>query len=653
MRRATLGTMNIGNKTRIPTKEKGAVRSRSSLGLGGRFSNSGPRTSGARPKTSFGSSRRSSQYGRGDPYTQIKDTRPLSDKSYQQQEIREILQFLSENDYEHPMSMKTMMRPTNKEFINVFSFLYSRISPEPMVKPEEELPKVMKKIGYQFTIHKTSLSNVASPHAWPILLGALHWLLELVKFSMAVNDEVEHCLFPMIEGEDDEGDFAAMRKVYFDFLERSYSAFIEDKRDLRDLGEYTDALIEELRSQNDPLTSEVEQLSQENIQLEEELKRLENEPSRLEALMEKRGTLETDKSKFEVYIADLRRHRVKLDERRLQSEEALNTAKLEEEATSAEKTKLQRILANQELSAADVQRMKQEGDELKKTLTKLEETSDSMDQEIWEKEMSYARRHEQVLVQCQDYNERARKLKLIPSTAENAAGVDYELRCHLGRMTLDIKNQLKPSLLRFKQQIAECSCRCESELINLKEKHDVLQEQISEKEEAIAVFEEKIVVLEKEIQWRKQQYDEQHNKLSCEVEELQNKIDRLRMESQISVSDKRRHLEEAKERLKTKTVEMEHQRRQYELFLSTVCELVIEHKTILQERVIEIRKGVEEITETIKKLPPLTSKLLSKADIDRMLPGGENEGNLKKTEEGSLDEAVAQSEEKPKQEMND
>jgi hypothetical protein len=49
------------------------------------------------------------------------------------------------------------------------------------------------------------------------------------------------------------------------------------------------------------------------------------------------------------------------------------------------------------LSAADVQRIKQRSGELKKALSKLEEASDSLDQEIWEKEMNYARRHEQVL----------------------------------------------------------------------------------------------------------------------------------------------------------------------------------------------------------------------------------------------------------------
>ena len=54
-------------------------------------------------------------------------------------------------------------------------------------------------------------------------------------------------------------------------------------------------------------------------------------------------------------------------------------------------------MANQELSAADVQRMKQKGEELKKTLSKLEEKGDSLDQEIWEKEMNYTRKHEKVL----------------------------------------------------------------------------------------------------------------------------------------------------------------------------------------------------------------------------------------------------------------
>ena len=69
----------------------------------------------------------------------------------------------------------------------ISQFLYSRIDPSETYKtlsekkPEEEVPKILKSLGYPFTIHKRSLASVGSPHTWPILLGALHWLMELVK----------------------------------------------------------------------------------------------------------------------------------------------------------------------------------------------------------------------------------------------------------------------------------------------------------------------------------------------------------------------------------------------------------------------------------------------------------------------------------------
>ena len=75
---------------------------------------------------------------------------------------------------------------------------------------------------------------------------------------------------------------------------------------------------------------------------------------------------------------------------------ACHRLKLEGDDNNVMTLQLQKILANQELSAADVQRMRQKSEELKKALSKLEGQRDSLDEEIWEKEMSYARRHEQV-----------------------------------------------------------------------------------------------------------------------------------------------------------------------------------------------------------------------------------------------------------------
>lgn len=57
---------------------------------------------------------------------------------------------------------------------------------------------------------------------------------------------------------------------------------------------------------------------------------------------------------------------------------------------------LQQTLNNQELSAADVERMKHEKRELQKAVEQLEKGRDYFDQQIWEKEMQYAKKHEEV-----------------------------------------------------------------------------------------------------------------------------------------------------------------------------------------------------------------------------------------------------------------
>ncbi|XP_046842838.1 kinetochore protein NDC80 homolog isoform X1 [Xenia sp. Carnegie-2017] len=608
MRSSTSGSTNQGNRSRIPTKEK---QSRSSISQGGRLSNTGARLSGiSRPKTSFGaSSRKSSQYGR-ESYMQIKETRPLSDKSYQHQEIQDILQFLSVNDYQHPISMKTMTIPTSKEFLKVFSFLYSHISPKENYtklkqKPDEEVPRILKTLGYPFTIHKTLLSNVGSPHTWPVLLGALHWLMELVKLAQNVNDTMDECLFPM----NDED------KLYFDYLEKAYEAFIYGQ-DLDNLDEYTEALYEELRNKNAPLIAENEELSHENKLLEEELARLESEPSKLEALVEQKRTLCLDKTKFETYITDLEKHRLKLEERKIQNKQKLNDLNLEYTATSREKEQLEKVLAKQELSAADVQRMKYKADEQRRILQKLHERRDTLDENIWATEMNYARRYEQVLEKVEHYNEKCRQVKLIPSSAENACGNDYELQLSGGRLSLDVRGHLTIKLFRVKQQFTQETFRYDADTLKLKEKLDLVQEQISEKQYDIQCSNDKTATVEKELAWNIQQYDEELKILSDGIEDQRNLIDRLRLDNQTEMSGKRKKLEDAKERLKSTEVELKREEESLKSFLRNGCERVLKHKTIIENRVKEVQKNTKEWSVKMRSAIPEVSCVLSKEEID-------------------------------------
>ena len=50
-------------------------------------------------------------------------------------------------------------------------------------KLDEEVPKVLKLIGYPFTIQKSYLSTVGAQHTWPTILAALTWLKNLIQVS--------------------------------------------------------------------------------------------------------------------------------------------------------------------------------------------------------------------------------------------------------------------------------------------------------------------------------------------------------------------------------------------------------------------------------------------------------------------------------------
>lgn len=47
------------------------------------------------------------------------------------------------------------------------------------VKMEEEVPRTLGYFAYPFNVAKSCLKSVGSPHAWPILIGVLIWLIDV------------------------------------------------------------------------------------------------------------------------------------------------------------------------------------------------------------------------------------------------------------------------------------------------------------------------------------------------------------------------------------------------------------------------------------------------------------------------------------------
>ena len=112
---------------------------------------------------------------------------------------------------------------------------------------------MFKSLGYPYTISKTSMSAVGSPHAWPQLLGALQWLIELLVYDREATMSGGHAAAAFDESLPDrtakEGD-----AKFIEYLGLAYGAFLggndEEYEDLEH--EFTAALAAQ--------TSEVKQL---------------------------------------------------------------------------------------------------------------------------------------------------------------------------------------------------------------------------------------------------------------------------------------------------------------------------------------------------------------------------------------------------------
>jgi len=64
-----------------------------------------------------------------------------------------------------------------------FKHLYCQFDPNHKIsqKIAEEIPKILKSLKYPFTISKSAMFSIGSLHSWPPLLGALHWMVDLIK----------------------------------------------------------------------------------------------------------------------------------------------------------------------------------------------------------------------------------------------------------------------------------------------------------------------------------------------------------------------------------------------------------------------------------------------------------------------------------------
>jgi kinetochore protein NDC80 len=233
---------------------------------------------------------------RGDAST---DPRPIKDKAFVNKNIRVLLNFLTDHNYDFPISPRILSRPAVRDFANIIQFLFRKIDPNfnSAGKFEDEVIQMFKALGYPFNISKTALVAVGSPHTWPTLLAAVMWVTELLTVDEELTDAEERA-------EVLSDDVNLNQKVFFGYLSRAYKHFMSGEDDRYAALEEQFAASFESKIQE--LTIELNEVLERNEELRKQTVDAQGRRSRLPQLRQERTDLEIELEKLQVLIEQLK-----------------------------------------------------------------------------------------------------------------------------------------------------------------------------------------------------------------------------------------------------------------------------------------------------------------------------------------------------------
>jgi kinetochore protein NDC80 len=470
-----------------------------------------------------------------------RDPRPLKDRSYQTKIGQELLEYLAQHNFEmdmkHSLSQNIIKSPTQKDFNFMFQWLYHRIDPSYRFQKniDQEVPPLLKQLRYPYekSITKSQISAVGGQN-WSTFLGLLHWMMELAQMleRYASNMYDGACIEA---GIDVTGDH-----ITFDFLCSAYRDWLAMEDDAADdevdnvIAPHVEAMAKAFERSTAKYESELEILEAENARLLKDIEDLEKSTPDPAVLDNHFKIMGEDKAKFEEYNT-LAAQRAEKYEHRIQVlQEELDNLIVELKEAEDERRALQKAVDDQGISMQDIDRMTSERERLQKGIEAAAVRLEEVKKKVADKETEASRKLDDLEHAVDRYNTVAYQIGLIPSTAVNAKGKNYELHVtvneglnlttsqmqgSLGRaevendrllvdavtgyqpahvLNLDLRGQVKNSFLALRKEISE---RRKIAMDTMMEHHDLLdraKEAIEDKQGEVETLGHRVRAAEEE-----------------------------------------------------------------------------------------------------------------------------------------------------------
>ena len=329
-----------------------------------------------------------------------------------------------------------MVSPTQKDFEAIFQWLYRRIDPgyRFMKGIDFEGPAVLKQLRYPFE-NKVSKSQWAAVGGqnWSSFLGMLQWMMQLAQM-MDRYDAGEYDNACSDAGVDVSGD-----RIIFRFLSGAYRDWLqvdpdnEDEDEVQRLEErllkpYIETMAAEFEQGNQKYAEELRILEAENQALKEQIEAAEAGAPDLAKLEKHFKILEDDKRKFEEYNNNVEGKVEKYEQRNKFLLEEIERTESELREAEQEKSNLQDSVDKQGITIQDIDRMNSERERLQKGLEATSARLEEIKRKAAEKESDANHSLEELERAIEKYNSLCYQNALIPSSAINAKGQNFDLQ---------------------------------------------------------------------------------------------------------------------------------------------------------------------------------------------------------------------------------
>ncbi|KAJ6662189.1 hypothetical protein lerEdw1_012655 [Lerista edwardsae] len=564
-------------------------------------------------RTSGPGSLRNSQYGGFGSVEKIKEPRPLHDKAFIQQCIRQLCDFLLTYGYGPTVSMKSLQTPSVKDFLKIFSFVYGFFCHSyelPSSKFEEEIPRIFKELGYPFPLTKSSMYTVGAPHTWPQIVASLVWLIDCFKLYSALKENPPSFDEGQTLGGETE-DEIVHNKPFLDYVIKCYDHFMRG-------GDTFEEFDAEIQSKQKDLfkidENRINAQEAEEKRLNEEIarreKERESEPDRLVTLRKLKSSLQADSQKYDAYMATLESHSSSITQKSKGITDMLEAAAMETEALKQENTRLGHICDNQKYSVADIQRLNSEREELQQAVNKETKKLEAEQHQLWNEELKYAKGKEAIETQLEDYHKLARKLKLIPISTENSGVIDFEIKFNpdAGQNCLvKYKTQIQTPLIHLTNKTNEEIANATKKKIALEDTLEQVNTMEADRNNSVKMLSEEAQKLEEIVQQKIKEAAEEEEKGVKEMELLEKHKFLLESGVNEGVSEAMKELQEIRCRYQVVTQITSEESRKVVENLQHILELISTHVESVEKYLAEQNDKIDREFDEFMSEDPLAT----------------------------------------------